>query len=97
MNSVGATFHFCFLRLLLSLGEKTRETESYPPNSLQATEMTTKSSHSTRRRLWLFLSSFQKSDPKMNEVNIEAKFSRFLGCNIPAEYKSIKCTVAIEK
>lgn len=32
----------------------------------------------------------------MNGVNTEAKISRFLGQNIPAEYNSIKCTGAIE-
>ena len=32
----------------------------------------------------------------MNGVNTEAKISRFLGQNIPAEYSSIKFTVAIE-
>lgn len=58
--------------------------------------MTTKSSHITRS-LWLFLSLFHRTDPKMNEVNTEAKFSRFLGHNILAEYNSIKRTVAIEK
>lgn len=32
----------------------------------------------------------------MNGVNTEAKISRFLGQNIPAEYNSIKGTGAIE-
>lgn len=32
----------------------------------------------------------------MNGVNSEAKISRFLGQNIPAEYNCIKCTVAME-
>lgn len=57
--------------------------------------MTIKSFHIIRSRL-LFLSLFHRTDPRMNEVNIEAKFSRFLGHNILAEYNSIKCTVAIE-
>lgn len=71
-----------------------REVESQPSNSLRTIEMTTKSSHITRS-LQLFLSLFQRTNPKINEVNSEAKFSRFLGQNIPTEYNSIKCTAGL--
>lgn len=76
--------------------EKTREMESYPSNPLRATEMITKRSHITSP-LWLFLSPFQRTDLKTTEVNPEAKFSTFLGHNIPSEYNSIKYVVAIGK
>lgn len=90
MSLGGATFHFCFFGSTDYRSEEAQR--ATPVNVLRTTEMTTKYSQTTQS-LWLFFSLFHK----INEVNTESTFNRFLGHNIPAEYNSIKCTVATEK
>lgn len=48
------------------------------------------------KKPWLLLPLCQRTNPKTDEANAEAKFCGFLGHNIPAEDNSTECRAATE-